>query len=765
MKLPELKRRFKNKYMIRIAAGVLVVTMAATGVSAYSVQAAKSEKTETGTEAVVEEELEDAISSITLNEKEIGKEETVYIIADSAGKEKEMIVSDHLINHDGKKTIEDVSSLKDIKNVKGDEAFTQNGNKLTWQADGNDIYYQGTSTEKAPVTQKITYYLDGKEIAPKDLAGKSGKVTMRFDYTNNEKAGDVYVPFMAVSGMLLDASFQNIEVTNGRVSADGRNNLVIGYAFPGLKESLDVEEKDFDSQIHIPEYFEVTADVENFELGMTMTAVVNATNFISVEGEDDTSVVDNLLDSLTDATGQLQDGSAALAEGVDTLQSSLGEFSNGVNTLKDGIKSYTDGAGKLSDGIGTLKTGVNTLADNVPALTNGVKQLKDGSASAVNGAAALKNGTESLKSGAEQLLAGAKDLADKSLQVSDGAAQLSGGMNDLAAGASGLKAGVDAAVAMLSGMGTELDTQKSAAQSQILAAAGQDSMDNATVALQTLQQTQSVLVSALAAAADGDNTMLTNMQMDAATASAKLQEVNAGIAGLEQVIGTVGGIGMGIDGVKAKLTSPELTGKLGELQQGAGSLNDGAKTLAEKTTELSGYVKALSDGAGQISTGTAGVADGANQVAAGSAALSDGLNTLDAGLGQLNEKTGTLGSGAVQLSDGVKQLSDGASKLVNNSVALNDGAAALKDGTGAITDGVGQLSDGAHELSDGIVTFNEEGIEKILNSYNGDLKPLMEKLQAVLDAGTAYQTYTDIAEGVNGSVKFIYKTDAIEAEN
>ena len=224
MKLPELKSKFKNKYAIRIIAGMLVVTLAATGTSVYQVSAAKGD--DAATEAAAEEKEADAdaeaentvgslqdelMGNISVNEKEIGKEETVYVIADSTGKEQKVIVSDHLINNDNKATIGDASTLTDIENVKGDETFTQNGTKLVWQADGNDIYYQGTSTGQLPVSQKITYSLDGKEISPEELAGKSGKVTIRFDYTNNEKVKaniggkeeEICVPFVALSGMVL----------------------------------------------------------------------------------------------------------------------------------------------------------------------------------------------------------------------------------------------------------------------------------------------------------------------------------------------------------------------------------------------------------------------------------------------------------------------------------------------------------------------------------------------------------------------------------
>lgn len=203
------------------------------------------------------------------------------------------------------------------------------------------------------------------------MPGKSGKVTIRFDYTNNEtvktkidgKEEEIYVPFAAISGMVLDDSFSNVKVTNGKVISDGKNNIVVGYALPGLKESLDVDDSDFDGDVSIPDYVEVTADVENFSLSTTMTVVMNATNFISKDGDADLSEVDDMLDTLTDATDQLKDGSGELADGVDTLKSKMGEFKDGVGTLKNGIKDYTDGASTLSTGIGTLKSGVDTLAE------------------------------------------------------------------------------------------------------------------------------------------------------------------------------------------------------------------------------------------------------------------------------------------------------------------------------------------------------------------------------------------------------------------
>ena len=93
----------------------------------------------------------------------VEKEETVYVNLDSDGTVDDVTVSNWLKNVTGTSDVQDVSNLKDIKNVKGDETFTQNGDKLTWKANDADIYYQGTTDEKPPVNVKISYQLDGKD--------------------------------------------------------------------------------------------------------------------------------------------------------------------------------------------------------------------------------------------------------------------------------------------------------------------------------------------------------------------------------------------------------------------------------------------------------------------------------------------------------------------------------------------------------------------------------------------------------------------------
>ena len=180
--------------------------------------------------------------NVSTEKKTNSKDETVYVFTDVTGKQDHLIVNEKLNNVTGVSTIQDVSKLSNIKNLTGDETSTSGSDgKLTWAADGNSITYQGTSTQQTPVTIKVTYYLDGKEISADKLLGQSGKVKIRFDYTNNEKktitvngkTQTAYVPFTMLTGMVLPKDkFSNIEVTNGKVTQVNDNNIVIGAAMP-----------------------------------------------------------------------------------------------------------------------------------------------------------------------------------------------------------------------------------------------------------------------------------------------------------------------------------------------------------------------------------------------------------------------------------------------------------------------------------------------------------------------------------------------------
>lgn len=319
------------------------------------------------------------------------KDETVYIIADADGSADKIIVSDHLKNTDGSSALADITTLSDIENVKGYDEFSRDGDNIVWASSGNDIYYQGISTAKSPVEMKVTYILDGKEISPAELAGKSGKIKIRVDYTNtltvpteiNGAAENVCVPFAVVTGTVLDNDkFRNIEVSSGKVLDDGDKTIIAALAFPSLQESLDIDNEKLD----IPDHLEITADVTDFEFGGFYAAAENSIfDDISLDGE-------NTLDELKNAAAEMDSAMAQLMEGSSQLYNGLAELNGKTGELIDGISALSDGAAQLSSGAAALDEGTVGLCDGIAQLSAGGAQLSAGLTELDKNSAALNQG-------------------------------------------------------------------------------------------------------------------------------------------------------------------------------------------------------------------------------------------------------------------------------------------------------------------------------------------------------------------------------------
>lgn len=859
MKLPELKEKLKSKYIVRVVAGVLTIALVGTGIGATAVFAEKNSTavtaeadSTTGSSKDADDIADKLMDSVSLKDNDADKDESVYLISDANGNVNKTIVVDHLKNKDKKDTLEDASNLSDIENVKGKEKFTQSGDKLTWQAGGKDIYYQGTATEEPPVTQKVTYYLDGKEISPEDLAGKSGKVKIRFDYTNttsytetvNGEKQTVSVPFAAVTGLVLGDGFDNIEVTNGKAEVSDSSSVVLGYALPGLKDSLGIKDGDLDGDVNIPEYMEMTADVKNFSMPAAMTFVVNASDYVSTDGID-TSDLDDMINDLKDASTQLQDGSKTLAEGTDTLadglstlQSKLGTFASGVGTLQSGLKTYTDG-------VSTLSGGLNTLNSNVPTLSNGITTLNS-SAKSLNDGVALLNATVSAKftdsekqtlldqvhstlesqkseieKQAQTTVASQKTAIQKQAQSAVDAQKTdiqNQAQSTVAAQKEDIEKKAQAAVddqkEQIKSAATEkVKKQETAIKQQAESAVEQEFTSEKTnyitnEAKKQLESIKPVIVSGVkaqfvqqmaeinSAITDYDSAKTfydQNVGMkDGAAEACVNEQIDTIINNLAGSVASTAKDASKIAAGEAAYTAASQTA--GEAAYTGASLAAGtaAYTAARQTAGEAAYAgaslaatTAAYTGASQAATTAAytGAVSGAEQATITSAeqtkaTVAASINqkqangySLVTGMKALADGTQTLYNSVPTLTSGIKQLVDGSNTLVANNAQLNSGASQLADGTNQIVSGVDQLttgsktlSEGAHTLADGMVQFNEEGINKILDAYNGDLKPFTDKLQAVIDAGEEYQTYSAIADGQTGSVKFIYKLASIDAK-
>ena len=364
------------------------------------------------------------------NDDKLYKEETVYVNADAAGNTDEITVSNWLKNSgDVSGKLTDKSTLNDIKNVKGDEKYTADGDKITWNTDGKDIYYQGTTDKELPVSVKLTYYLDGKEIQPNKLKGKSGHLKIKVNYENkskknvevNGKTENMYTAFVMMTGMILpNDNFTNVTIDNGKVISDGNRSIVVGFGMPGLKESLNLDDiKDADD-LTIPESLEVEADVTDFEMSSTFTVgLSDLTKDLDLDNIAD-------MDSLQNALDELDDAALELVSGSNTL-------SDGTKTLADGVDSYTEGADTLNDAIQKYLSKDGELSGSVTEYVNGVNKVVKGVNDYAKGTTTLANGVTSYVGGEKKLAKGAKQLTT----LSDGLTKIQGAIDKMKASTDG----------------------------------------------------------------------------------------------------------------------------------------------------------------------------------------------------------------------------------------------------------------------------------------------------------------------------------------
>jgi len=649
-----MKRNW-TKVLTLVLGAVLV--LGGTGAVAYAVSNNNEAKAEKETNEIADSVAKQSLGSAS------AQDETVYVLASANGETEKIIVSDWLKDDQGK-----------------------------------DVYDQETIEKQLPVRLQVSYQLDGRDITPKELAGKSGKVTIRYDYSNQQyetveldgKREDIYVPFTMVTGIFLDNTvFSNVEVTNAKLVNDGSHTVVIGVAMPGLAEDLDLPTE----EIKLPDYVEITADVTEFELGMTLTVATNDLfNQLGLGDIDSEEDLEASLEQLTDAMDQLMDGSAKLYDGLLTLYEKSGELADGVNQLADGSKELKKGSEDLDAGAAKLQ----------------------------DGASKLYNGLNTLTANNAQLNAGAKQVFETLLTTAN--SQLA------SAGLSVPTMTIDTYAAVLNQVIASLDDSAvyQQALNQVTAAVAEkrpyiEAMVTAGVQEQVTANVTAAVRANLEATVSGGDAAIIDMQMDSETVKALIRSK-----------------------VSENMKSPEIKALIAqntEAQvQKAISDNMAGTEVQEKLTQASEGVQTLISLKASL--------DNYN-------VFYQGLQTYTAGVAQ-------AASGAGELAGGTKELKNGTGKLSAGAKELDSGLQTLKNNVPALIDGIEQLKDGSLKLSDGLHEFDQEGVQKLVDFVKENLGQVKDRLEATLEVSKNYRSFSDISGLEDETVKFIYRTEGIE---
>lgn len=739
------------------------------------------------------------------------KEESVYVKADAGGRADKATVTEWIKNPENGEFL-DVSGLKEIKNIKGEEEFVKGkGKDLKWRSEGNDIYYQGTTEEALPVDVNISYKLDGKPVKAEELSGKDGKVEIHIDYENHAKQSveiggedvEMYTPFTMVTAMMLPTDeYTNVTVDNGKIMSDADKNIVIGLGFPGLTENLKLEDTDVD----IPESITITADVKSASVGPTVT-VASA----ELMSEFDLSDVEDF-DSLEDSVRELEDASAKLADGTN-------EAADGSKALADGTKEAADGSKELAEGSEEAAAGAEGLEEGTKSAAEGAQELAAGTKSAAAGAKELADGTKSAAEGAKEVEAGSKALEAGVNELNNKSGELACGMDHLAAGVKDYTNGVSSLADGSKNLKDGADSLRSNAEmlagslAQISNMMDQMVNSGGTVsAAESYGAAANALAAAnntLAGAGAGSGECVVTGTSEAAAAIAGMVE-GVDAAQIQAVIdGYVGAVPVGRSDASAQIAyamaeiteaqnslyaaqnaeadvqaavrtkeeqlkqlaaglqsasagAAALTKGAEELSNGIGAVSAGADQLAGRSKELTGGVDQLAAGVPGLTAGVGELAQGASRLSKGAGALSAGNQELAAGAGALLAGNQQLLTGAGTLAAGNQKLAEGAGALAAGSRKLSQGAAALSAGSQELAAGAGALADGNLQLAKGMAEFKSSGIDKLADVFDQDIRTVRARIDTMSELGKNYKSFAGIKEGMDGSTKFIIETEGVK---
>lgn len=630
------------------------------------------------------------------------KEEVVYVRLNNDGSLSQVyVVNSFQLGQDNE--ILDYGNYKYVRNLTDSSEIKLENGKVTLEANGDQLYYEGYLIKpQLPWNISIKYFLEGKEIPPEELAGKSGHLVIRMETTENPLGNrEFYDSYALQIALTFDSSLsKNITAEGGTVASAGSDKQVNYVALPGKEAS-----------------FELSSDVENFEMSAITIAGVRLKMDYDIE-DYDMSELNKLSDGiaeLDDGVQELLDGIFDMKKGINDLHDGTIELGNGVGEFKDGIKGLSEGTGKLKGGIAELKDGTTEMAagalelvDGSTELVDGVKELDNGVGEFADGIGELNNGMKELESGISRLSGGMNEITDGSANLNSGAAALASGAAAAASSGARLAGGFDAYFDGIIGL---VNAQ--------LAGSG----------LPTLDRTNYSAVLENAAKVPGNpqaQELLGLLEM--------LKSYDQLLAGLNGYVSGVNEISSGTSGLSA----------------GVSKFHDG---LVEYGTGLSKYQSGIT----QFSQESYKLAAGANELKEGTTKLLNGVIGLKDGIVEFKD-------GAVELRDGVIELFNGIVVLHNGVIEMNDGAIEINDGIIELIDGVGELKDGTNDLYDGVAELKDGTGEFSSETESLDTKisdATKEEIDKMMGSDAPVKSFVSEKNGEISAVQFVIQTEGI----
>lgn len=719
------------------------------------------------------------------------KTETVYSVLNSDGSISDTIVSSWLHDEDGINNIKETLNLTDVKNIKSNEKPSKDGNTYTWNAKGNDVYYEGTATKQLPVSVKIRYELDGQEMSAKDMEGKSGHLKLMISFTNNYSEvkningkSIVIHPSYLAGGMLnmSTGNFTNVKCESGKIVNDGTNEMLAFANIPGLNETLRSAGLDkVNNQLGISDDVTVEADVNDFDLGSIMVGMTNEIDLASELGDiGSVSELTDGIDQLIEADNQLIDGSKQLYDGTTQLK----EQAAPLTGSSDQVRQLSSGAIQLNDGVKALQTGISQYTAGASAINEGVNQLyaiPQGAAQISEGITTYK--TQSLVSGIDDLSAGLDTFRQKvnaglssadteAMMVQLGKAEgVLNKMSDTLKTDADIVSGLDQAMkkanvpdilkhlkevketqlpALQNAINTQISTNKDAYNNNKKVVEGFNEDFNSTK--QSMLDSIDATIKALEAAKGTTSTSTTSVtdeegnttSSETSTTTVNNDAIDAQIAKLQEQRKKVEALTATSHGELKEFV--DMSNTLGQLDTLLGGVLDGANSLTGLLESAGGKIETLQSDVSESLEKISGLKSTLEKTDLSS--LKTMGETINGAIDELQKGTSDLRDGAklvassvdslqVQSKAGIDKIKAGTTQLTSNNATLNGGASALSQATGTLAGQSGtfnEMADGLDTLGEAFETLNS-GAKELYEGNEQFKSEGLDQLKEKVDLG------------------------------
>lgn len=327
------KRSRSNRKQLqskRVLAGALLLLVLAVPVTAVPVMV-NAQETEQSSGALQEQASGTLAAADVVGSAE--KKEVVYATLDGSGTNKSAYVVNVLEGNAGE-TVQDFGAYEQVVNLTDTSELTQLSDSVIATLPEGEFSYQGSlSDAQTPWNISVKYFLDGQEISPNEVAGKSGHLEITIQTSQNTSVDPRYFEnyLMQITCTLPMENTTEVKTDQGSIALSGSDVTVSFMVMPDKEGNVSL-----------------SADVTNFEMSGISFAAIPFSMALDFPNTD--SLVAQF-DGLIEGTEQLHAGAQDLANGVDEVDSVTKQAASGVAELAAGATQMTQGLQQYQQGL------------------------------------------------------------------------------------------------------------------------------------------------------------------------------------------------------------------------------------------------------------------------------------------------------------------------------------------------------------------------------------------------------------------------------